>query len=143
MAIEADGSEEIGVDGVLPVRVAESQHAPTRRGRSADIVDQDVHAAKTVRYFPEHLVDALGHTDVSLHEPLHRLTFRQRRACGGGHGRAGGGEAPHDGLAHALGAAGDEGTLAGEFGRIERELRRPGHGRISRRAIFSPASAKA
>jgi len=41
-AIEADGSEQVGVDGVLPVLVAERQHPAARRGGATDIVDEDV-----------------------------------------------------------------------------------------------------
>jgi hypothetical protein len=105
-------------------------------------VDEDVHAAQTAQDFPDHLFDPLGHADVSLDEQFHDLTFRQRGARGGRDRRAAGSEAPHDRLAHALGPASDEGALAGEFGRIERKLPRPDHGRISRRAIFSPARVK-
>src|SRR3989442_15243560 len=34
-AFEADGGEEVGIDGVLPIRVAQSQHAAPRCGRTA------------------------------------------------------------------------------------------------------------
>jgi len=40
-------------------------------------------------------------------------------------------QTPHDGLAHAFGAARDESPLAGEFGGIEGKLRLLSHQTIS------------
>jgi hypothetical protein len=124
-AIKADGGEQVGVDRVLPIVVAESQHAAARRRRAADIVDEDVHAAEAVHYLPDHSIHTSASTDVGLDEQLHRLTFRQWRTCGGRHRRAAGREAPHDCLAHALRAASNKGPLAGKFGWIERSFWNP------------------
>ncbi len=77
-AVEADGGEQVGVDGVLPILVAESQHAAARCGGAPDIVDENVHAAETIQHFPDHPVHALARADVGLDEQFHRLTFRQR-----------------------------------------------------------------
>src|SRR4029450_9638633 len=61
------------------------------------------------------------------------------------HHGAGGSEAPHDRLTHALASTGNKGALAGELRRIAREVRHAsdprGHGAISKRVIFSPATA--
>src|SRR5207249_12155952 len=65
-AVEADGGEEVGIDGVLPIRVAQSQHAAARCGRTADIVNQDVHTTEAVQYFPGHLIHALACADIGL-----------------------------------------------------------------------------
>src|ERR1700675_3075027 len=51
-AVETDGGEQVGVDCMLPILVAESEHAAARRRRSADTVDEDVHAAETVQNSP-------------------------------------------------------------------------------------------
>src|SRR5438445_3451032 len=77
-AVEADGGEEVGIDGVLPIRVAQSQHAAARCGRTADIVNQDVHTTEAVQYFPGHLIHALACADIGLDKQAHCLPCRER-----------------------------------------------------------------
>src|SRR5438445_7872495 len=78
-AIEANGGEQVGVEGAPPIVVAEGEDTAARRARAAHVVDQNVEAPETVPHLPRHLADALRGADVSLDEELHRLTFRQRR----------------------------------------------------------------
>src|SRR4029077_11891579 len=92
------------------------------------------------------LADALRGADVGLYEQYHALTFRQRGARGSRHSRAGGRQAPHDRVTHALASARHEGALAGDLRRIAREARYASdprsHGTISSRVIFSPTTTK-
>jgi hypothetical protein len=60
----------------------------------------------------DHLLHARNRSDIRLDQQVGRLAVRQQRACCSGNCGAARLEATHHGLAHALGAPGDENPLA-------------------------------
>src|SRR5262245_52972432 len=107
-AIEPNGGEKVGVYGLLPIVIAESERAAAGCAGAADIVDEDVQAAETILYVPDDPARALGPADVRLNEEHPGCAFHCRRACSGGDLRAARSKPSHDGRAHAFSAAGDK-----------------------------------
>src|SRR5262249_46582542 len=61
--VQANGGEEIGVHGFLPIVIAEGERASARCAGAADVVDEDIQVAKTGAYFPDDLVHTFPSAD--------------------------------------------------------------------------------
>src|SRR4030095_13040481 len=99
------------VQSPLPLLVRQREDSTSGGGRTADVVNQDVDASKTL----ERLIRGLGvprrSAEICLHEvdPVYELAGH--RACRGNHGGAGSTKTVDDSPPHALGATCHQGAF--------------------------------
>jgi len=88
----------------LPVFITQGENATARRCGTADVIDQNIHAAETVEYFLDDFLASLGRAEVSLDEVDRRWRVGWCGACCGKNHRSCTSQAVDDSFAHPLGA---------------------------------------
>src|ERR1700682_679884 len=67
-SVQPDGGKQILVDGLLPEFIGNRNKAAAWRGRSTDVMDEDVHTLEAAQNLTDHLRRALRSRDIRLNE---------------------------------------------------------------------------
>ncbi len=137
-AVDPHRAHQVELERLVPHGIGQGQRAPTRRRRSADVIDQQVEVTELALDSVHQAAHAVDAGQVSLHVAHRRHRILRQLARRGDHGGAARGQRTHDGLAHALGAAGDQRPLVFEGVVVDGVA----HGLTSREAMLSDCSAK-
>src|SRR5690242_13906115 len=84
-AVQADGSEQIDVQYLLPVLVGAHLESACFCFRSADIIHQDVESTPLSLNAIDDALDATGRSDIRLYKESRVLAVSRLRSRGGGH----------------------------------------------------------
>src|SRR4029077_563736 len=99
---------------LLPDVIGQRQHAASRRGRTANAVDQNIEAAQPVEGCLDDVIRSRAGADIRLNE-LFGIAACGDGSCSGEHRPAAAYQAIHNSFANSPRAAGDEDSFAGEF----------------------------
>lgn len=112
-AVEADGGEQVGVQLLRPVVLAQCREAPGGCLGVTEVVDEDVQPAHPLCHLADDGGRPLGGGQVGRDEGL-RVGVRRLAAGRHQDRRTARGQPTGDGRADTLGASGDQGSTAGQ-----------------------------
>src|SRR6266404_950419 len=113
-AVQTHRRKKIQLEFLLPDLIRQRERAATRRGRTADAVDQNIQAAEPVEGCLDNTIRTRARTDVRLDE-LFGIDVFGDGSCRGEHQPSAGPQALHNRLANSLGSTRDEDSFTGEF----------------------------